>query len=69
MGTARILGNCLIVLDDHRETLEKLFDNVEFVGTSPDNPYALEKEIDVFICRGPKFGTLAQLWPKLKRWR
>jgi hypothetical protein len=62
-------GNCLIVLDDHKETLEKLWDNVEFVGTSADNPYALEKKIDVFICRGPKFGTLGQLWPRLKHWR
>jgi Dolichyl-phosphate-mannose-protein mannosyltransferase len=62
-------GNCLIVLDDRRERLEQLWDHVEFVGTSADNPYALEKEIDVFICRGPKFGTLAQLWPRLKRWR
>ncbi|MFZ0321071.1 MAG: glycosyltransferase family 39 protein [Candidatus Sulfotelmatobacter sp.] len=62
-------GNCLIVLDDSRERLEQLFDHVEYVGTSADNPYALEKQIDVFICRGSKFGTLAQIWPKLKRWR
>ena len=62
-------GNCLIVLDDRRARLEQLFEQVEYVGTSADNPYALEKEIDVFICRGAKFGTLAQVWPKLKRWR
>ncbi len=62
-------GNCMIVLDDRKETLEQLWDNVEYVGTSADNPYALEKRIDVFICRGAKFGTLAQLWPKLKHWR
>jgi hypothetical protein len=62
-------GNCLIVLDDNRERLEKLFDHVEYVGTSADNPYALEKQIDVFICRGAKFGTLAKIWPALKRWR
>jgi hypothetical protein len=62
-------GNCLIVLDDNRETLEKLFQQVELVGTSPDNPYALEKRLPVFICRGSKFGTLADLWPKLKKWR
>jgi hypothetical protein len=62
-------GNCLIVLDDRRQRLEQLWDHVEYVGTSADNPYALEKEIDVFICRGPKFGTLAQLWPQLKHWR
>ena len=36
---------------------------------SADNPYALEKQIEVYICRGAKFGTLAQLWPQLKRWR
>jgi hypothetical protein len=62
-------GNCLIVLDDNRETLEGLFEHVDFVGTSPDNPYALEKELPVFICRGSKFGTMADLWPKIKRWR
>jgi 4-amino-4-deoxy-L-arabinose transferase-like glycosyltransferase len=62
-------GSCMIVLDDHRERLEQLWDHVEYVGTSADNPYALEKQIDVFICRGAKFGTLAKLWPELKRWR
>jgi dolichyl-phosphate-mannose-protein mannosyltransferase len=62
-------GNCLIVLDDSREKLEKLFSSVQYVGTSADNPYALEKEIDVFICRGSKFGTMADLWPRLKKWR
>jgi hypothetical protein len=59
----------LIVLDDSMENLEHLWSHVEYVGTSADNPYALEKQIDVFICKGSKFGTLAQLWPKLKRWR
>ena len=62
-------GNCLIVLDDKKEVLEKLWSNVEYVGTSADNPYALEKQIPVFICRGSKFGTLSDLWPKLKKWR
>src|SRR5580693_2635708 len=61
-------GNCLIVLGDRRERLEELFNHVEYVGTSSDNPYALETEISVNICRGPRFGTLAQLWPKLKHW-
>lgn len=61
-------GNCLIVFDDRKQTLERLFAQVDYVGTSPDNPYALEKQIDVFICRGAKFGTLAQLWPRIKKW-
>lgn len=68
-GPRNYSGKCLIVLDDSRKNLEKLFQRVDYVGTSADNPWALEKNIDVFICHGPKFGTLAQLWPKLKRWR
>jgi hypothetical protein len=62
-------GNCLIVLGDRRERLEELFNQVEFVGISADNPWALESQISVYICRGAKFGTLTQLWPQLKRWR
>jgi hypothetical protein len=62
-------GNCMIVLDDRRQRLEQLWDQVEYVGQSADNPYALEKQIDVFICRGPKFGSFTQLWPQIKRWR
>jgi hypothetical protein len=68
-GPRAYSGNCMIVLDDNKETLEKLWDNVEYVGTSADNPYALEREVDVFICKGAKFGTLTQLWPTVKRWR
>ena len=61
-------GNCMIVLDDKRERLEQLWQSVEYVGTSADNPYALEKEIPVFICRGAKFGTLTDIWSQIKRW-
>jgi hypothetical protein len=62
-------GNCMIVLDDRPDRLHQFFEDVQYVGTSADNPYALEKRIDVFICRGSKFGTLAQVWPQLKKWR
>ena len=62
-------GNCMIVLDDSRQKLETLFQSVEYVGTSTDNTYALEREVPVYICRGSKFGSLADLWPKLKNWR
>jgi 4-amino-4-deoxy-L-arabinose transferase-like glycosyltransferase len=62
-------GNCLIVVDDSRERLEGLFEHVEYIGKSADNPYALEREIPVFICRGAKFGSLAEVWPRLKEWR
>jgi 4-amino-4-deoxy-L-arabinose transferase-like glycosyltransferase len=62
-------GNCMVVLDDSRENLEQLWDRVEYLGASADNPYALERQIDVFICHGARFGTLAEFWPKVKRWR
>jgi hypothetical protein len=68
-GPRAYSGNCLIVLGDRRERLEQLFDHVEFVGTSADNRYALETGISVNICRGAKFGNLAELWPQVKHWR
>jgi hypothetical protein len=68
-GTRSYSGNCLIVLSDTREKLESLFRDVRFVGFSADNPYALEKHIPVFVCRGMKSGTLADAWPYLKHWR
>jgi hypothetical protein len=68
-GPGNYSGDCMIVLDDSRENLEKLWANVTYVGTSADNPYALEKQIDVFICRGKKFESWAAFWPNVKRWR
>ncbi len=62
-------GNCMIVLDDKKATLDKLWEHVEYVGTSAANPYALEQRIDVYICQGKKFDSLTSLWPQLKRWR
>ena len=62
-------GRCLVVLDDDRPTLETLFKEVSFVGSSRKDPYALEQEIPVFICRGPKFGTLEDLGPRVQKWR
>ena len=67
-GPRSYSGNCLIVLGDRRARLEQLFDHVEYLGNSAPNPYAFETEISVNICRGTKFGTLADLWPKLKHW-
>jgi len=62
-------GNCLIVAGDNREQLEQLFGDVEFVGISAENPWAMESQIGFHICRKPKFGTLQDLWPRLKHWR
>jgi hypothetical protein len=62
-------GNCLIVLDDDEENLQSKFNYVEFVGRSANNPYALEREIPVFICKGGKNGPMSQWWPHVKKWR
>ena len=68
-GPRQYSGNCMIVLDDDQQTLEKYWTSVEYVGLTPDNPYALEKQLPIFICHGFKQGTWAALWPKLKKWR
>jgi hypothetical protein len=59
----------MIVMDDNRETLERLWERVEYVGTSAKNPYALEGPVDVFICKGKKFDSWPAFWPKVKNWR
>jgi Dolichyl-phosphate-mannose-protein mannosyltransferase len=68
-GPRNYSGKCMIILGDHRNTLEQDFADVHYVGDSQDNPYAMETGIAVWICHGPKFGALADLWPKLKKWR
>ncbi|HEX3354930.1 MAG TPA: glycosyltransferase family 39 protein [Terriglobales bacterium] len=67
-GPRNYSGNCLVVIGDQKEKLDALFNHVEYVGASADNPYALEREVPVFICKGAKFGSLSQLWPKVKNW-
>jgi hypothetical protein len=61
-------GNCLLVVGDRQVRLDQLFERVDYVGQS-DHPWALERNIRIFYCRGAKFGTLAEIWPQVKRWR
>src|SRR5271157_1429791 len=68
-GPGPYSGNCMIVLGDRRERLEQLFEHVDYVGTSTLNPWALEPQVGVYICRGKKFESWAGFWPKVKRWR
>ena len=60
-------GNCMIVLDDRKEVLEREFESVEYIGTT-NNPYALEGHIPVFLVKRAKFGSLEKIWPRLKSW-
>jgi hypothetical protein len=57
------------VLDDRQEVLERYWNQVDYVGTSAPNDWALEQQIPVFICRRKKFDSWAKVWPHLKRWR
>jgi hypothetical protein len=68
-GPHNYSGQCMIVLDDRKEVLEGYWNQVEFIGRSAPNPYALEQQIPVFLCRGKKFDSWAGEWPHLKRWR
>ncbi len=67
-GPRNYSGDCMIVLDDDRATLEKYWEQVEFVGNSAPNPWALESEISVHLCRGKKFASWVEFWKGLKRW-
>ena len=67
-GPRGYTGECMIVMGDDYETLSQEFESVEKVGTV-FHPLSMPYEhFDVYLCRRPKFGTLPQVWPKLKRW-
>jgi hypothetical protein len=66
-GPRDYTGDVMIVLDDDRETLEKLFTSVELAG-HVSHPYSMPyQHFDVWVCRGPRL-TLAEYWPNLKSW-
>jgi len=67
-GPRNYTGNCMVILADRRKRLEELFEHVEYITTSESNPYALEQQLPIFICRGAKFGSLRELWPQIKKW-
>jgi len=66
-GPRGYAGESMIVMDDRREVLEKLFAEVKFAARV-GHPYAMPYEhFDVFYCRGLK-QPLKELWPRLKKW-
>jgi len=68
-GPHNYSGDCMIVLGDRQEVLESYFNQVEFVGRSAPNQYALTRDVPVFLCKGKKFESWTAVWPRLKRWR
>jgi len=66
-GPRGYTGDVMIVLDDERPALERLFRSVELAG-HVHHPYSMPYEhFDIFVCRGPR-QSLAALWPRIKRY-
>lgn len=67
-GTHGVSGKVLILIErTSPEHLRQLFREVEIVGHL-NTPYAMpyENTKTIFLVRGPKFGTLADIWPNKK---
>ena len=66
-GPRSYTGDSMIVMDDSREELERLFSHVEKVARV-EHPYSMPyQHFDVFYCQG-MHPPLAELWPRVKRW-
>jgi hypothetical protein len=66
-GPGDFAGDQLIVLQDDRESLERVCSSVEQVGEH-FHPWGMAEENNaIFICRGLKM-PLRTLWPRLKKW-
>jgi hypothetical protein len=66
-GPRGYTGEVMIVLDDNRPALARLFREVELAG-HVTHPYSMPyQHFDVFVCRGPR-QPLAAFWPQLKKY-
>ena len=66
-GPRGYTGESMIVMDDDRETLEKLFTSVRKAG-HVYHPYSMPyQHFDIFYCQG-MHPPLQELWPRLKKW-
>jgi len=66
-GPRGYTGEVMIVMDDDRETLERLFRSVELAGHVA-HPYSMPYEhFDVWVCRGLR-EPLSTLWPRIKKY-
>lgn len=68
-GPRGYTGECMIIIGKSRATLEREFQSVVQAGETYQQ-YAIpyENHLSVWIVRGPKFGTLQQIWPRVKHW-
>jgi len=66
-GPRGCTGESVIVMDDRKETLEKLFAVVR-KAAYVEHPYSMPyNHFDVFYCQGLKW-PFAEFWPQVKRW-
>ena len=66
-GPRGYTGASMIVMEDRKERLERLFERVEKAGTVY-HPYSMPYEhFDVYYCQGLK-ANLRDLWPSVKNW-
>jgi hypothetical protein len=66
-GPGDFQGDVLIVLQDDRESLQRVCASVEEAGVH-FHPWGMAEENGpIFVCRGLKV-PLQQLWPRLKKW-
>jgi 4-amino-4-deoxy-L-arabinose transferase-like glycosyltransferase len=66
-GWCGYTGESMIVMDDRKENLERQFASVQRVARVY-HPYSMPyQHFDVFYCQG-LHKTLAEIWPRLKRW-
>jgi len=67
-GPRNYSGQTMIVLGDTEKGAREWFDEVTVVEEL-HHPYAAPWENNpVLLCRKPKFGSLRDVWPKLKHW-
>ena len=60
-------GESMIILDDHQELLEQLFEHVQ-KAAHVEHPYSMPyQHFDVYYCSGPKT-SFEELWPRIKKW-
>lgn len=65
-GPRGYTGEVTIVLDDDRETLERIFRKVELAGRV-SHPWSMpHRHFDVWVCRDPRL-SLAAIWPLVRK--
>jgi hypothetical protein len=66
-GPGTATGEVLIVIDDERERLLELFEEVELAGrTDCTDCMPYEDDLPIWVCRGLRL-SVAEIWPTLRR--